>query len=625
MKVISYHATPKYLFLILLLANFTARAQTFTWYRDADGDNWGDPKISVTSATQPAGYVLNNMDCNDNLFHKASWQEVGNRNFTTANTLSCRFSHIAIDNNDVPYLASARFTAGGIDVRSFTADNWPVVGNIHSVMRSGLVTIDIGTDNTPYLLTAENQTTAIPTPMALYKWPVVKTLNNGSWVNLGAPVNDTFFHHADMAVSDEGVYVAYDDKRYARKVTVKKYNGAGWIYVGQPGFSLQRCRNNLSLAVDTKGRPYVSYTDSMNDNRITVMMYDNNQWRLVGKQGFSVYNSGSSNNTGSVTLLIDKNDVPYVAYRDGGTLGSFATVMKYDGVSWKLVGGTVVDNDRQTGTVAFALGPTGTPYCGFERGGLASKTSAIVKKYDGTNWVMVANDSFPHLRSERYKLAVNSMDIPYFAYENEYIPAQYAITVMAPAPEQHEPELPVLTANPVTMIIGDTTRISVASGALNDASYWQWYTDSCNGNKVTPITSAGDGSWITIAPSQTTTYYVRGEGDCIDEPGKCSQMTIVANPLSINETAIGRHTINIYPSPNNGTFNIKAEVDMPDGKGHIAITNITGKAIYATDVLISNGRLRKQLVLPTRTPPGVYTLLLKVEGAIYRQLFTITE
>lgn len=40
--------------------------QALTYYRDADGDTYGNAAISTLSCTVPIGYVLNNTDCNDN-------------------------------------------------------------------------------------------------------------------------------------------------------------------------------------------------------------------------------------------------------------------------------------------------------------------------------------------------------------------------------------------------------------------------------------------------------------------------------------------------------------------------------------------------------------------------------
>lgn len=37
----------------------------YTWYQDSDGDTFGNSAVSISSSTQPVGYVLDNTDCND--------------------------------------------------------------------------------------------------------------------------------------------------------------------------------------------------------------------------------------------------------------------------------------------------------------------------------------------------------------------------------------------------------------------------------------------------------------------------------------------------------------------------------------------------------------------------------
>ncbi len=40
--------------------------QNVTWYADTDGDGFGDPNVFVQNCSQPAGYVTDDTDCNDN-------------------------------------------------------------------------------------------------------------------------------------------------------------------------------------------------------------------------------------------------------------------------------------------------------------------------------------------------------------------------------------------------------------------------------------------------------------------------------------------------------------------------------------------------------------------------------
>lgn len=86
------------------------------------------------------------------------------------------------------------------------------------------------------------------------------------------------------------------------------------------------------------------------------------------------------------------------------------------------------------------------------------------------------------------------------------------------------PTLPTISAASTTLCSGQSTTLSVGAGNLNSATSWYWYSGSCGGALV------GNGNSISVSPTTTTTYFARGEGNCV-LPGNCSAATITVNPL----------------------------------------------------------------------------------------------
>lgn len=85
----------------------------------------------------------------------------------------------------------------------------------------------------------------------------------------------------------------------------------------------------------------------------------------------------------------------------------------------------------------------------------------------------------------------------------------------------------ILSSNGTVFCSGSaSTTLTRQGGSLGTGASWEWYSGSCGG---TPI---GSGPSVGVNPTSTTTYYVRGEGDCGSTT--CASITInVSNGLTI--------------------------------------------------------------------------------------------
>jgi hypothetical protein len=72
--------------------------------------------------------------------------------------------------------------------------------------------------------------------------------------------------------------------------------------------------------------------------------------------------------------------------------------------------------------------------------------------------------------------------------------------------DSSEPALGINGDN--TICLGQKTTLNVIGGRLGVNANWKWYTGAC-GNMI-----MGSGANLTVAPTKTTTYYLRAEGTC---------------------------------------------------------------------------------------------------------------
>ena len=97
-----------------------------------------------------------------------------------------------------------------------------------------------------------------------------------------------------------------------------------------------------------------------------------------------------------------------------------------------------------------------------------------------------------------------------------------------------------IVATSTALCVGQSTVLSVSGGNLGSGASWQWYSGSCGSNPV------GSGNSISVAPSATTTYYVRGEGNCGNS--SCVNITIDVGAGVDAPTSANVSTDNICPS-----------------------------------------------------------------------------
>lgn len=239
---------------------------------------------------------------------------------------------------------------------------------------------------------------------ASYKW--LKQMDT-NWVALGGTgVSPGWIENPYVTTHPDGTpYVAFIDKDMGNVISVMKYIGGSWNFVGARG-SVGISTFKPYVKFDKNGKSFVAFFDNTSGAGATVRTFNGTSWEDVGNAEFS---AGS---IGNISMDLGSNNQPYVAYRDDVN-GNKITVMKYNGNNWVAIG-PIAFSPGVINNCDIAIAPSGVVYVAFED--VANSTAITVMKFNGIYWDTVGTVGFSEASANSVSLEINSKGVPYVSY-----------------------------------------------------------------------------------------------------------------------------------------------------------------------------------------------------------------
>ena len=180
----------------------------------------------------------------------------------------------------------------------------------------------------------------------------------------------------------------------ASRVMAKRWNGQTWVRLGSP-VNAGDPAGSPSLVLDASGWPVVAWcAETDQKNLVFVNRWDGASWRSVG--GGAVNAVGFSCQS-AVPVALDARGNPVIGWIsvDVPTRSVDAVAYRFNGSSWERMGDTVLDVDpsRYATEVALTADRNGTVFASWTENGSGLPAYLYVKKWDGSSWNLVGTDA----------------------------------------------------------------------------------------------------------------------------------------------------------------------------------------------------------------------------------------
>lgn len=449
----------------------------------------------------------------------------------------------ATSSTGVNYVVYADDYHGGMaTVLKHAGSNWELVGNAgfsEDVVEDCDIAVSTAGGEVPYVVYKD---------VANGNRATVMRLNGGVWEVVGLTgFSAGSIQQANIAIDLAGVpYVSYKDMANAGKATVMRFDGSSWAPVGSPGFSAGEV-SYPSLAIDMTGKVHLAYSDHANGFKATVMRWNTNAWAPLGVAGFTpgaaaftslsihgfsnaiylAYTDGANGQKASVMRFLPNGWVQvgvagfspgaayeltvfsnmflqvYVAFKDMAN-GGKASVMRFANNAWSPLG---MGLSEGTGSfVCIGASFNEQPYVVYADGAYGERP--LMKRYNGTAWVMVGEPSLSAGDAQDIKVVCDKSGAPYVAYADA--DRNYRLTVKKYDGNKW------ITLGTAGFSAGVVEKPSIVLGP-NGVPY-VCYIDWANAGKLTVMRYNGTG-WTTVGNAGFTDFAAEYPSLAVDRSG----------------------------------------------------------------------------------------------------------